>query len=248
MGRLDGKVAIVAGGSRGIGKGIALAYAREGARVAVVARSETDGRFPGTIGSTAQEIRDTGGTALPVRCDITSEADLDAMVQAVLRRFGAIDVLVNSAVLILYEKTLETSAQQWDAIFAVNVKGAFLLTKAVMPTMMAQRRGSIIHLTGQGAVDPTLTATSTGSTKAALERFVKGMALEAKEYNIAVNCLDPGGVKTERAVALRPPDTDWTRFARPADVGPLAVYLATQDASTLTGQVVRRVEFEGRKE
>ncbi len=244
MGKLDGKVAIVAGSSRGIGKGIALAYGREGARVAVVARSETEGSLPGTIGSTAAEIQAQRGEAIPIRCDITDEGAVSAMTRTVLDRYGPIDILVNSAVIILYTGTMETPTGDWAEAFDVNVKGAFLLTKAVLPGMIERRSGNIIHLTGKGATDATLVKPGTGATKAALEQFVRGTALEVAGYNVAVNCLDPGGIRTERGMA-RTPDRDWTGVAVPADVGPSAVHLACQDASSMTGQVFRRVEFDG---
>ena len=114
----------------------------------------------------------------------------------------------------------------------------------VLPGMIERRSGNIIHLTGKGATDATLVKPGTGATKAALEQFVRGTALEVAGYNVAVNCLDPGGIRTERGMA-RTPDRDWTGVAVPADVGPSAVHLACQDASSMTGQVFRRVEFDG---
>lgn len=243
MGKLDGKVAIVAGSSRGTGRGIALAYGKEGAKVAVVARTETEGAIPGTIGKTAAEIRALGGVAIPVRCDVANGGEVEAMVRAVERALGPVDILCNSTVVIAYEDTVRMTEESWSRLFDVNVKGAFLLTRAVLPGMMERRRGSIIHLTGRGAIDARLVKPSVGASKAALEQFVRGVALEAKAYDIAVNCLDPGPVKSEGAVARRPKGFDFSGAALPEAIGPLGVYMAGLTASTLTGQVVRQEDF-----
>jgi NAD(P)-dependent dehydrogenase (short-subunit alcohol dehydrogenase family) len=245
VGTLEGKVAIVAGSSRGIGKAIARVYAREGARVAVVARSETAGKLPGTIGETAAEIRSAGGVALPVRCDIVDEGDVEAMVQRVQAELGPVDILVNSAAVILYNLLTETPFKRWEQIFRDNVHGAFLLSKAVLPGMIERRSGNIVQLTSMGAVRWGKGGNAYGATKAALERYCFGLAAEVKQYNIAVNCLDPGPVKTEGALFTRGERADWSNWVEPMEVGPVALYLARQTAATMTGQVVRRTEYKG---
>lgn len=116
MGKLQDKVTVVVGSTRGNGKGIALACGREGARVVVVARADPEPGLPGTIEATVAEIRRAGGNAFGVTCDITKAASVAAMVDTVLRQAGRIDILINSAVKILYESTLETSEAQWDYI------------------------------------------------------------------------------------------------------------------------------------
>ncbi|MEE9284210.1 MAG: SDR family oxidoreductase [Dehalococcoidia bacterium] len=245
MGKLDGKIAIVAGSSRGIGKAIAKVYAAEGAKVAVVARTESAGKLPGTIGETAAEINGAGGVAVPVRCDITLEADVQAMAQQVAEQLGPVDILCNSAAVIFYNSLVETTFKRWDLIFRVNVNGSFLMAQAVLPGMIERGGGNIIQLTSGGAIHVRKSGNAYGATKAALERYCFGLALEVKEHNIAVNCLDPGPVKSEGALFSRGESADWTDWVDPMEVGPVALYLATQTADTLTGQVVRRVEFSG---
>ena len=245
MGKLDGKIAIVAGSSRGIGQTIAKVYAAEGAKVAVVARTETKGKLPGTIGEAAAEINAAGGVAIPVRCDVTVEEDVQAMARQVADQLGPVDIMCNSAAVIFYFPIVETSFKRWDLIFRVNVHGSFLLAQAVLPGMIERGGGNIIQLTSGGAINARKGGNAYGATKAALERYCAGLALEVKEHNIAVNCLDPGPVKSEGAVFSRGESADWAQWVDPMEVGPVALHLATQTADTMTGQVVRRLEYKG---
>ncbi|HEY3695859.1 SDR family oxidoreductase [Phenylobacterium sp.] len=245
MNRLAGQSAVVVGASRGIGKAIALALAAEGAHVTAVARREGGREFPGSLPATIEEIRAAGGDAEAACCDIADSADVAALVEATLARRGRIDVLVNSAVYIAYERLLELTDAAWARGFAVNVTGAFYLTRAVAPSMIARRSGRIIHLTGSGAREVGVVSVLTGASKAALERFVRGAAHELAPHKVAVNLFDPGGVKTERAVVLQGADRDWSGFATPAQVAPAAVHLALQDADAMTGQIYSYRDFRG---
>lgn len=260
MSRLAGQTAVVIGASRGIGKAIALALASEGATVGVVARREGAGQFPGTVDQTVDEIRAAGGQAEGFFCDIADSADVNALIARARDRLGRIDMLVNSAVHILYDKLLDITDEGWARAFQVNVTGAFYLTRAVAPVMIAQGGGRIVHLTGAGAreVDMGITGQGggriehvegsgarrvgvvsvvTGASKAALERFVRGAAYELRDHRVAVNLFCPGPVKTERFVVLRGSDHDWSRYADPGDVAPAAVHLALQPAETMTGEI-----------
>lgn len=241
--RLADKVAIVTGSSRGIGKAIALAYAQEGARVVVVARSETPGRLPGTIYQTAEEIHALGGEALPIRCDVTDEEQVKSMVSQVMERYGRIDVLVNNAGVTLRTPILQTETRHWDLIMRVNLRGPFLCCKYVLPVMISQRRGSIINITSRAGERAVPGGVHYAVSKAGLNMFTLGLAEEVREYNIAVNALDPGLIKTEGAVLTRPKDFDWVGYEPPEAMGPAAVWLALQTAQTFTGRVVKRTEF-----
>ncbi|MFN3974483.1 MAG: SDR family NAD(P)-dependent oxidoreductase [Dehalococcoidia bacterium] len=241
--RLAGKVAVVTGSSRGIGKAIALAYAKEGAKVVVVARSETPGRLPGTIYQTAEEIHALGGEALPLRCDVTDEEQVKGMVAQVVERYGRVDVLVNNAGVTLRTPILQTETRHWDLIMRVNLRGPFLCSKYVLPVMIPQRQGSIINITSRAGERAVPGGVHYSVSKAGLNMFTLGLAEEVREYGIAVNALDPGLLKTEGAVLTRPRDFDWTGYEPPESIGPAAVWLALQSAQTFTGRVVKRTEF-----
>lgn len=245
MSQPSDQAALVIGASRGIGKGIALALAARGVAVGVVARPDGARAFLGTVEETVAEIRAAGGTAEGYLCDIAKRGEIDDLISRAHARFGRIDMLVNSAVHIVYAKFLETTDEAWADAFAVNVAGAFYLTRAVAPVMVAQGGGRIVHLTGAGAREPDLVSVATGASKAALERLVRGAAQELKTQHVAVNLFDPGPVKTERALVLRGPDRDWSLHATPAEVAPAAVHLAMQPAAAMSGQIYSYQDYVG---
>jgi len=249
--KLAGKVAIVTGSSRGIGKAIALAFAREGAAVTVVARTEQEGsKLPGTIHQTAEEIRALGGRAIPVRTDITVDEDVERMVKRTLDEFGRIDILVNNAAANFNASIADLPVKRWDLLMRVNLRGTFICTKAVLPTMIAQRSGNIICMTSIAAkrrAPPGEVCYSI--TKAGIELFCWGLAQEVKQHNIAVNDLYPtGGVATDgfkvvfQNVDLG--DEALRRRKAPEEVAEAALWLATQDAHTFTGRSVSDEEVK----
>jgi NAD(P)-dependent dehydrogenase (short-subunit alcohol dehydrogenase family) len=149
--KLEGKVAIITGASRGLGKAFALDFAREGADVVVAARTETEGNIPGTINQTADEIEAIGRRALAVRCDVTKEESVEEVVKKTLDEFGRIDVLVNNAGVAWWPPITETPLKRFELVLRVNLIGAFLCVKAVLPTMIEQKRGSIINISSLAA-------------------------------------------------------------------------------------------------
>lgn len=243
--KLDGKVAIVTGSSRGIGKQIALAFAREGSNVAVIARTEKEGgKLPGTIHQTVSEILTLGGTAIPIRTDLTVDADIENMVQRVLEEWGRIDILVNNAAANLNAFVIDLPVKYWDLMMKVNLRATFLCSKLVLPTMIAQKSGNIICMTSVAAkrrAPPGEVCYSI--TKAGIELFAWGLAQEVKQHNIAVNDLYPnGGVATDgfKTVFARRGITEeaFRRMKTPEQIAEAALWLAQQDASTFTGHSV----------
>jgi NAD(P)-dependent dehydrogenase (short-subunit alcohol dehydrogenase family) len=248
MGKLDGKVAIVTGASRGIGKAVAIGFAREGARVAIAARTEEQLKsgLPGTIYETMDEIKAIGGSALPIKTYVLEEGEVQAMVQRVLNEWGKIDILVNNAAVAAPGPFAETTTRRWNLVIGVNLLGTFLCTKAVLPTMMKQRSGSIVN-TSSGAADGrvrSVTGVAYGTAKAAIEHFTCELAAELGRYNIAVNCYKPAqGVASEGFVFNLPPDYDKSRLIGPEKMVKAAIFLAQQDARGVTGCVARDEEL-----
>ncbi|MEW6269604.1 MAG: SDR family NAD(P)-dependent oxidoreductase [Thermodesulfobacteriota bacterium] len=242
--RLDGRVAIVTGASRGIGRNMALALAEAGCAVVIAARStEENPKLPGTIHSVARRIEDAGGTALAVPCDVASEDSVAAAVAATLERFGRIDCLINNAGVMWLAKTIDTPAKRWELVLRVNLTGTFLFTRAVLPVMREQGSGSLIAITTNGVL-MTDAAKGGGSnaywvSKAAVERFYRGLASECLPDGIAVNCLAPSGVVLTEgwqyaSGGAKVPE----EYVEPPELmGRAAVLLAAQDASGITGGV-----------
>ena len=245
MGKMNGMVAVVTGASRGLGRAIAKEYANEGASVAICARAQSPTGLAGTLEETAADIRNAGGDVLAVDCDVTDESQVDAMVRQALDRYGRIDVLFNNAgAMVLGESILEIEPSRWEQVMRVNADGPYLCTRAVLPSMMERRRGSIINVGSRMANDPGLGGgVLYSASKAALHMFSLCLADEVREYNIAVNILSPGSLRSEGSAAIPWTQRDWHERVEPSEVGPCAVYLALQDASSFTGQLALRADF-----
>ena len=243
--KMDGIVAIVTGSSRGLGRAIAKAFAAEGAKVVVSARLSSPTGLPGTAEETAEQIRSNAGDAMALACDVTNEEQVMAMVAQTIDNYGRIDVLVNNAgVMVLGETLLDIVPEEWDQSVAANLRGPYLCCRAVLPTMIEQKRGSIIHIGSRRGNDHEQGGgTLYSATKAAVHMFSLCLADEVREHNVAVNILSPGSLKTEGSAAIPWTQRDWDQRVEPEVVGPSAVYLALQDASTFTGRLVLRAEF-----
>ncbi|MXZ92145.1 MAG: SDR family oxidoreductase [Chloroflexi bacterium] len=245
MGQMDGMVAIVTGASRGLGRAIAKEYAREGASVVICARSQSPTGLSGTLAETASDIRNDGGVVLALDCDVTDESQVNAMVSQAMQHFGRIDALFNNAgAMVLGETILDIDAARWEQLMRINVNGPYLCSRAVLPIMMEQRRGSIINIGSRMATDPAQGGgVLYSASKAAVHMFSYCLADEVRDYNIAVNILSPGGLRSEGSAAIPWTQRDWHERVEPSAIGPMAVYLALQDASTFTGQLASRFDF-----
>jgi NAD(P)-dependent dehydrogenase (short-subunit alcohol dehydrogenase family) len=238
---LHGKVAFVAGASRGIGATIAKSLAAEGASVAVAARSEQQGKLPGTIGSVAAGIVAAGGRALPVACDVTSEDSVNAAVEATVAEFGGIDILVANAGVLWLGPVESTPLKRWQLCLDVNLTGVFLVTRAVLPHVRARGGGSLIAITTTGVAMVDHGANAYWVSKAAAERLYLGLAADVKPDNIAVNCLSPSRVVLTEGWQAGgggfeiPPEM----VEPPEAMGTAAVFLAAQDAGGITGTIQR---------
>lgn len=239
MTSLTGKVAFVAGASRGIGAAIAHGLAAAGAEVAVAARSREPGRLPGTIHSVAQRIIESGGRALPVACDVTSAESVETSLAATVSEFGGVDIVVANAGVLALNPIESTPDARWQRCLDVNLTGVFHVTRAAIPLLRARGGGSMIAITTTGVGMLDRGANAYWITKAAVERMYLGLAADLRADNIAVNCLCPsrvvltegwragGGGQRIPAEMVEPPET----------MAEAAVLLARQDASGITGSV-----------
>ena len=248
---LRDKVALVTGGSRGIGRAICLGFAGQGAKVVVASRTEVDTstgteftRYAaGTIHDTAQMIQAQGGSAVGIKCDVTQVEDIRHLVEATLTRFGRIDILVNNAGIDCESSVVDLDLDLLDRCLAVNVRAPLLLCKFALPSMLAQRSGAIFCITSGAARGYRLGRVGYSMSKAALERMFLSLAEEVRPANIAVNVLSPGRVDTWMNRRGDWPGTAHIPMVQPEVIIPAAVWLAQQTATSFTGQVVERADF-----
>lgn len=243
--RLADKVAIITGGSRGIGRAVAVAFAREGAKVAVVGVSDQH-----ALTEVAHEIattEKTGQEALALRADVSQQAEVEHLVQQVLERWGRIDILVNNAGVIHPCKLEEISAAQWSTTLAVHLTGTFLCTQVVLPVMKAHGGGKIINVAAPSALRGSFGVADYAAAKGGIIAFTRNAASELKAHNIQVNCISPVAETrmTEALFAFRRQHLSepiatfgQAKRAEPEAVAPAFVFFACADSDYITGQVL----------
>jgi NAD(P)-dependent dehydrogenase (short-subunit alcohol dehydrogenase family) len=222
--KLKDKVALITGAGRGIGKAVALDYAREGAKLAICARTEPE------IAQSAKEIEAIGAECLAVACDISEEQSVEKLIDAVEKRFGRIDVLINNAgVMTRPAPVTELEVRKWDYTIAVNLRGPFLLTRAVLPLMAGQNTGSIINVSSSIGRGAYANFAAYAASKWGLEGFTQTVAAELRGKNIRINSVEPGYVATKL--------TGYSG-SRPESVTAVFVFLASDEAKTVTGRML----------
>lgn len=237
--RVKGKVAVVTGAGQGIGKAIAIALAREGARVAV-----TD--ISGKEVETAREVSEIGTEALALRLDVTNYREAQNVARQVFERFGRIDILVNNAGVYPFKSFDDMDEGNWDRVISINLKGTFNCTKAVLPYMKAQFYGKIINISSiAGTVVGFMNLSHYCASKAGIVGFTKGLALEVARYGICVNAVAPGPIETpgvqsagKEVQELLKRTMPIGRLGRPEEIASLVVFLASDESSLITGQVI----------
>ncbi len=222
--KLTDKVALVTGAGRGIGKAVAEAYAREGAKLALCGRTASE------IDATVKQLRSLGSQVSGWVCDVSLEQPVKDFVAKVENQFGRIDILVNNAgVMTRPTPMINLEVKKWDYTIAVNLRGPFLITQAVLPIMMRQKCGSIINVSSMIGRGAYANFTAYAASKWGLEGFTQTLALEARASNIRVNSVDPGYVATKL-----------TGYggSKPESVTELFVYLASDEAQGVTGKML----------
>jgi 2-deoxy-D-gluconate 3-dehydrogenase len=238
---LAGRVALVTGASRGIGRAVALALGAAGAAVACCARSAEQ------VEATAAEVSGHGGRARGFRLDVTRRNEIDTVVADIGAALGPIDILVNNAGITLDKRSVEVTDEEWDDVLATNLTSTFTLARAVAPGMMEQRRGKIINIGSMYGKIGVPRYAAYCASKAAVEALTRSLAVEWARHGIQVNCLAPGYVNTdipreamadEKLRTLFLSRVPARRIGEPEEVATLAVYLASAASDFMTGQTV----------
>ncbi len=238
--RLEGKVAIITGSGRGLGKEAAFLFAEEGAKVVV-----GDINYE-SAGEVAAAIGEKGGEAMAVKLDVTDSASIQAMVDKVLERFGSIDVLVNNAGITADAQLVKMNEDQWDRVIAVNLKGVYNCTKAIAPIMIARGSGRIINTSSVVGVYGNFGQTNYAATKAGVIGMTKVWARELGRKGITVNAVAPGFTMTEMMSTV--PEkilsgirdkTPLGRLGEPRDIAYAYLYLASDEANFVNGATIQ---------
>ena len=245
MGKLDGRVALVTGAARGIGREIALALARDGADIVANALHAPK------LESLVADVEQLGRRAKAVTADISVKADVERMVATAIETFGKIDILVCNAGITRFAPFLEMTEEDWDAVVDVDLKGTFLCGQAVAKRMVPRQYGKIINissLSGLGARNPTMA--NYAASKAGVNNLSRVMALALGEHGINVNVVAPGVINTDMGLSRRSPaelaayhdlykqQTALRRVGEAKDIANLVLFLASDDSSFMTGQVI----------
>lgn len=242
MGKLDGRFALVTGGSRGIGRGIALDFAREGASVAVNYRRDEE-----AARATVQEIEQLGRQAFAVQADVSNWQAVSEMVTEVLARFGSLDIVVaNSGVASRVQSVWDLDVEHWHRVIGVNLHGVFYTCKAVAKHMIDRGSGSIILISSIGADACAPFGAPYYVAKAGVNALTKSLAKECAPAQVRVNCIAPGLIRSEMGERLIKAHGDMLikgiplgRAGLPEDVGRAATFLASEDANFITGKILR---------
>jgi 3-oxoacyl-[acyl-carrier protein] reductase len=231
---LTGKVALVTGAGRGIGRCIALTLAENGARLTLAARTEAE------LQAVQQEIEDSGGEAFSFPADLSREQAAISLVQQTIERFGRLDILINNAGVVLGKPSLETTTAEWDQTMAINARAPFILSRAAIPYLKQQELSFIINISSVVGVKGYINQSVYSASKHALLGMTKALAKEVQADGIRVHAVNPGGVDTG-AVGLTRPDLDRSVLMQPQEIADIVLFLVTRQGNAVIDEInVRR--------
>jgi 3-oxoacyl-[acyl-carrier protein] reductase len=239
--KLKDQVAIVTGGSRGIGAAIVKAFAAEGAKVAIIYRGSQ-----AAADGLAQEIRQQGGTALSLQVDVANADEVNKAVERIEKELGSVYALVNNAGIVKDDLFVRMEPEAWSSVLATNLGGTYNFCKAVAYSMMRARRGRIINVSSVAAEHVNMGQTNYAASKGAVNAFTRALAVELAGRGVTVNAIAPGFIETDMSAAVRNKAGDiiekklipMKRLGKPEDVARVALFLASDDSSYITGQVL----------
>ena len=236
---LTGQVALVTGASRGIGKSIAVALGKSGAQVACIARDAAK------LAETVEAIRSAGGTAEAFACDVTKSESVDQVVDAVVAKWGKLDIVVNNAGITRDTLIPRMSDEQWDDVINTNLRGVFLFTRAATKVMMSARYGRIINISSVSGLMGNPGQSNYSASKAGVIGMTRTVAKELAGRKVTVNCVAPGFIETEMTAAMGPMVLEEVKKRVPAkrmgqtdEIADAVLYLASGSAGYITGQVL----------
>lgn len=236
MGRLDGKVAIVTGGSSGIGKAICIEYAKEGAKVVVAARREDKSN------EVVQEIKNNGGEAVFKRTDVFKEEDIKDLIQFAVDTYGKLDILVNNAGVQRMAPLEDVTVENWDYVMKGNLTAVFIAVREAMPHLL-KTKGNIVTTASMAAVKPVDMHYAYSASKAGVAMFMKDIAKDYAETGVTANNICPGlvdtpllGDATPEAVQALEEEIPMKRMGEPVDIAKLAIFLGSDESKWMTGQ------------
>lgn len=230
--KLEGRVAIVTGAGRGIGRATAEIYAREGARLVLASRSADE------LDEGVAAVESLGGRAIGVPTDVRDKAQVERLVAAAVDRFGRVDILFNNAGVARHAYVLDTTEENWDLTFDVNVKGVFLCCRAVLPHMIARRSGKVINVSSGAGLRGSAWKAAYSASKFAVIGFSESLSMEVGRYGINVNTICPGPVATAMRARSYPFEKA-ELLPQPDEVAKLALFLAADDSRTVHNAVIR---------
>lgn len=239
MGRLNGQVAVITGGSRGIGRAVAVAFAREGARVAITAVRDQP-----ALEEARKQIATLGQEVIAAMANVARRDDIDRLVQAIDERWSRIDILVNNAGVLNPAPLEKLNEKQWDETIAVHLKGTFNCTQAVTPIMKRHRKGKIINIAAPSALRGSFGVSDYAAAKGGIIAFTRNAANEFKAYNIQVNCISPVADTrmTETLTKFRSDQLGQTErnreFVSPDAIAPAFIFFASSDSDYVSGQLL----------